>query len=319
VKVQFGLTGDGDATADELPVALTIGNYDGIHLGHRRIVETLVESARALQGEAVVVTFDPHPRCILDPENCPSSLTTLDEKRDLLGRLGVDRLVVMEFTKALSRWSAEHFSESLSAAFPTMARLIVGYDFALGHNRRGDIPFLRNWGESHGFDVLAVEAQQLGGEVVSSSAIRRALLTGDVAAAARLLGRPYFLDSWVQHGAQRGTRLGFPTANLAITPNKCLPARGIYAMWVLVQGKWEAAATSVGYNPTFGGDHLTVEAYLLDFSGDIYRERLRAAFVARLRDERAFSSVEALTEQIAKDVTAARRQLRRTPAPSELT
>ncbi|HEV3124189.1 MAG TPA: bifunctional riboflavin kinase/FAD synthetase [Candidatus Dormibacteraeota bacterium] len=320
MRVQFGLAEDGAGDPhDRRAVVLTIGNYDGVHLGHRSIIESLVENTRALRGESVVVTFDPHPRCVLDPENCPSSLTTLDEKRDLLTRLGVDRLVVLEFTRALSRWSAEHFCAELGNAFPTLGRMVVGYDFALGHNRRGDIAFLRNWGSAHGFDVVAVEAQQLNGEVVSSSAIRRALLGGDVAAAARLLGRPYFFDSWVQRGAQRGTRLGFSTANLAITPNKCLPMRGIYAMWILVQGEWQAAATSVGYNPTFGGDHLTVEAYLLDFAGDIYRERLRAAFVARLRDERAFGNVEALAEQIAKDVTAARRQLRRTPAPIELT
>ena len=194
----------------------------------------------------------------------------------------------------------------------------MGYDFALGHNRRGDIPFLRSWGAHHGIDVVPVEAELVGGEAASSSRVRRALVDGDVAAAARLLGRPYFLDSWVQHGARRGTRLGFPTANLAITPNKCLPARGIYAMWVLVQGSWQAAATSVGYNPTFGGDHLTVEAYLLDFGGDIQRERLRAAFVARLREERLFSSANELSAQIDRDVDAARRRLRRHAPPLDL-
>jgi len=315
MQVHFALSQqDGDGRA----VHLTIGNFDGVHLGHQQIVQGLVADARKGGGEAVVVTFDPHPRCILDPDNCPAALTTLDEKRDLLARAGVDRLVVLEFTRALSRWSAEHFCEQLLNAFPGLRRMWVGYDFALGHQRRGDVPFLRNWGRRHGFEVMTVEEQVADGKPVSSSHIRRALLDGDVTAAARLLGRPYFLDSWVQHGAKRGTRLGFPTANLAITPNKCLPARGIYAMWVLVQGSWQAAATSVGYNPTFGGDHLTVEAYLLDFGGDIYRERLRAAFIARLREERAYATAAELSAQIERDVDAARRQLKKHPPPEGL-
>ena len=215
MRVEFGLP-PSDAPGGP-PVFLTIGNFDGLHLGHRRIVEGLVADAHAAGGEAVLVTFDPHPRCVLDPDNCPLVLTTLDEKRDLLTRFGVDRLVVLEFTRALSHWSAEHFCEQLLRGFPALHRLRVGYDFALGHNRRGDIPFLRSWGAHHGIDVVPVEAELVGGEAASSSRVRRALVDGDVAAAARLLGRPYFLDSWVQHGARRGTRLGFPTANLAIT------------------------------------------------------------------------------------------------------
>lgn len=315
MEIEFGFP---QARRPAPPSVLTIGNFDGIHLGHRRLLGELVSDARRRDAEAVVITFDPHPRCILDPDNCPASLTTLDEKRDLLARLGVDRLVVLEFTRALSRWSAETFCTRLVAAFPGLCRLVVGYDFALGHGRRGNLAFLTAWGREHGVEVVAVEPVLLDGEPVSSSRVRRALATGDVAAAARLLGHPYFLDSWVTPGARRGTRLGFPTANLAVTPNKCLPARGIYAMWILVHGCWQAAATSVGYNPTFGGDHLTVEAYLLDFTGDLYRERLRAAFVARLREERKFDSVEALTAQIARDVAATRRHLRRHPPPREL-
>lgn len=315
MEIDFGLPAPGSVVR---PTVLTIGNFDGVHLGHQELLRGLVTDARTIGAESVVVTFDPHPRCILDPDNCPPSLTTLDEKRDLLGRLGIDRLVVVEFTRALSRWSAEHFCDRLAASFPDLRGLRVGYDFALGHRRRGDVAFLRAWGRRLGFEVVAVPPVLLDGEPVSSSRVRRALAVGDVAAAARLLGRPYFMDSWVTHGARRGTRLGFPTANLAVTPNKCLPARGIYAMWVLVQGTWQAAATSVGYNPTFGGDHLTVEAYLLDFEGDIYRERLRAAFVARLREERKFATAEELAAQIARDVAAARGHLRRHPPPVEL-
>ena len=296
---------------------LTIGNFDGVHRGHERLISMLVADARQRGGEAVVLTFDPHPRCVLDPDNCPLQITTLDEKRDLIAALGVDRLVVLEFTRTLSRWSAEHFCDQLLESFP-LARLVVGHDFALGHKRRGDIPFLQAYGAEHGFDVATVDVLGERGEVISSSLVRSALLSGDLSRANRYLGHPYFIDAWVEHGEKVGRRIGFPTANLAITPGKCLPARGVYAVWVKVRDAWCMGATNVGYRPTFGGDRLTVEAFLLDFDGDIYRERVRAAFVARLREERRYPSADALAAQIARDVEATRRVLARHPAPAQL-
>jgi riboflavin kinase / FMN adenylyltransferase len=315
VRTEFGLpeaAGEGDR-----PVALTIGNFDGVHRGHRRIVDRLVAAARERGGEAILVTFDPHPRCVLDPDHCPPRLTTLDEKADLLACAGLDRLVVLEFTTELSRWSADEFLERLCRGF-ALHRMIVGHDFALGHGRRGDIPFLRSWGGVRGFDIEVVEAQTEGGEVFSSSLVRAALAHGDLDSANRVLGHPYFIDSRVEHGERIGTGLGFPTANLAITPGKCLPPRGIYATWVRVGGGWHAAATYVGYRPTFGGTKLTVEPHLLDFSGDIYHERVRVAFVARLRDDLTFATPEALSEQMALDVAETRRRLRPGTAPAEL-
>jgi len=316
MRVDFGLPAR-DSTAEARSAVLTIGNFDGVHRGHRVLLDALLDNARACGGEAVVMTFDPHPRCVLDPDNCPLQLTTLDEKRELIALAGVDRLVVLEFTRTLSRWSAEHFCEQLLASFP-LARLVVGHDFALGHKRQGDIPFLRGFGESHGFDVVTVDALQERGEVISSSRVRAALLSGELERANRGLGHAYFIDAWVEHGEKVGRRIGFPTANLAITPGKCLPARGVYAMWLKVRGEWHMAATNVGYRPTFGGDRLTVEAFLLDFDGDIYRERVRAAFVARLRDERRYPDADALAAQIARDVEQTRRILQRTPAPASL-
>jgi riboflavin kinase / FMN adenylyltransferase len=316
MRVDFGLPARDD-TAEPRPAVLTIGNFDGVHRGHRVLLDALLENARACAGEAVVMTFDPHPRCVLDPDNCPLQLTTLDEKRELIALAGVDRLVVLEFTRTLSRWSAEHFCEQLLASFP-LARLMVGHDFALGHKRQGDIPFLRGFGASHGFDVVTVDALQERGEVISSSRVRAALLSGELERANRGLGHAYFIDAWVEHGEKVGRRIGFPTANLAITPGKCLPARGVYAMWLKLRGEWHMAATNVGYRPTFGGDRLTVEAFLLDFDGDIYRERVRAAFVARLRDERRYPDAETLAAQIARDVEQTRRILQRTPAPASL-
>jgi riboflavin kinase / FMN adenylyltransferase len=315
MRVDSGLPDGEGAAATRRPVVLTIGNFDGVHRGHRVLLDALLASARDHDAEAVVLTFEPHPRCVLDPDNCPQQLTTLDEKRDLLAAAGVDRLVVLEFTRTLSRWSAEHFCERLLASL-AVVRLVVGHDFALGHKRRGDIPFLRAFGEGHGFDVVTVDALRERGEVISSSLVRGALLSGELPRANGYLGHPYFIDAWVEHGDKIGRSIGYPTANLAITPGKCLPARGVYSCWVRVRDVWHMAATNVGYRPTFGGDRLTVEAFLLDFDDDIYRERVRMAFATRLREERLYPDAGALSAQIAIDVEQARRALGRQGQPA---
>jgi riboflavin kinase/FMN adenylyltransferase len=302
MRVDFGLPAA--AGEEGRPAVLTIGNFDGVHLGHQALIKTLVSDARGRNGESVVITFDPHPRCVFDPDNCPQQITTLDEKRDLIASLGVDRLVVLEFTRELSQWSAEHFCEQLMASFP-LVRLVVGHDFALGHQRRGDIPFLREFGAAHGFDVVAVDPLADGDDVVSSSLVRAALIGGELERANRLLGHPFFVDAWVEHSDSVDRSAGHPSAHLAITPGKCLPARGVYATWLKVRGRWHTAATNVGYGPTFGHDRLAVEALLLDFEGDLYRQKVRAAFVARLREERRFTGVEELGAQIARDAEQA--------------
>lgn len=313
MRVDFGLSGRSGG-ADERPVVLTIGNFDGVHRGHRALIDALVAEARSRDGEAVVMTFDPHPRCVLDPDNCPQQLTTLDEKRDLLERAGVDRMIVLEFTRTLSRWSAEHFCEQLLGSL-LLARLVVGHDFALGHKRRGDIPFLREFGAAHGFDVVTVDALQERGEVVSSSLVRTALLSGDLARANRHLAYPYFLDGWVEHVDTASRFAGYPTAHPGITPGKCLPARGVYATWLRVGERWHMSATNVGYGPTFGGNRLTVESLLLDSGVELRQQPVRVAFAARLREERRYPDAEALSAQIAADVEGARRQLSRHREP----
>ncbi|HWF57424.1 MAG TPA: bifunctional riboflavin kinase/FAD synthetase [Candidatus Dormibacteraeota bacterium] len=296
----LGRRQDGDA-----PVVLTIGNFDGVHLGHVRLLDEVASVARRLDAQTALLTFDPHPRCVLDPAHCPQSLTTLAEKRDLLAAGGLDRLVVLGFTREVSAWRAEQFGDMLVGAFDLRA-LVVGHDFALGHKRQGDVAFLRDYGARHGFAVEQVEAIRVGAETVSSSRIRSLVADGDVSVAAGLLGRPYFMDATVEHGEEVGRHLGFPTANLSIAADKCLPGPGVYAMWVRVAGAWHVAATNVGYRPTFGGDRLTVEAFLLDFSGDLYGREVRAVFVERLRDERAFPSVDELVVQIGRDVEQVR-------------
>lgn len=302
--MQFGLP----AARTDRPVALSIGNFDGVHLGHRALLAPLRRAADELAGEAVVLTFEPHPRCVLSPEDCPSSLTTLDEKRSLLAAAGVDRLVVLEFTPELSRWSPEDFCGRLESSFD-LRRLVVGHDFALGHERAGDTSFLAGRGRGRGWTLDTVEAVQVDGQPVSSSRIRGALVAGELSTAGRLLGHAYFLDGRVEHGERVGTSLGYPTANISIAANKCLPARGIYAMWVRLDARWHPAATSLGYRPTFGGDHLTVETHLLDFAADIYGRRVRCAFAVRLREERTYPDGEALREQIRLDVERARELL----------
>lgn len=312
MRVQRGLGARG---AGDRPVVLTIGSFDGVHRGHAALLERVAAIAQPLDGERVVLTFDPHPRCVLDPARCPRSLTTLPEKLAVLEESGVDRCVVLEFTREVSGWSAERFCDLLREAFD-LRGLVVGHDFALGHKRQGDVAFLTEYGARHGFGVDQVDALEVGGEPVSSSRIRTLVEDGDVGGAATLLGRQLFLDAVVEHGEEVGRHLGFPTANLSFSGDKCLPASGVYAMWVRVDGAWHMAATNVGYRPTFGGNRLTVEAFLLDFAGDLYGRDVRAAFVERLREERAYDSVGALVEQIGRDVEEVRRLLSSSTPPA---
>jgi riboflavin kinase/FMN adenylyltransferase len=306
----LGRRQDGDA-----PVVLTIGSFDGVHRGHTALLDAAGGAARQSGAETALLTFDPHPRCVLDPPRCPRSLTTLAEKRSLLAARSLDRMVVLAFNREVSGWGAEQFCDLLLEAFDIRV-LLVGHDFALGHKRQGDVAFLREYGRRHGFEVEQVGAVRVAGEAVSSSLIRSLLGEGDVSRAAELLGRPFFMDATVEHGEEVGRHLGFPTANLSIAADKCLPAPGVYAMWVRVDGAWRPAATNVGYRPTFGGDRLTVEAFLLDFSGDLYDREVRAVFVERLREERAYPSVDELVTQIGRDVADVRSLLEAAAQPA---
>jgi riboflavin kinase/FMN adenylyltransferase len=284
---------------------LTIGSFDGVHRGHVKVVRRLLRLARRQEKPTTVMTFDPHPRCVLDPDTCPLSLTTVDEKAAVLADLGVDHLVVMPFTRRLSQLTATEFMEKTTAALP-LSGLVIGYDFALGHQRRGDRAFLEHYGEHHGFAVEVITPHSAEGHVISSSRIRELLHEGQVGHAARLLGRHYSISSFVEHGTGTGSRIGFPTANLAITPNKLVPKNGVYAVWVDIGGRTYPGALNAGYRPTFGENRLTVEAFIFDFEGDIYHQDVRVRFVQRIRDEKRFESAEALVKQIGKDVVRAR-------------
>jgi riboflavin kinase/FMN adenylyltransferase len=290
------------------PTHATMGTFDGIHRGHQALLKPLIAEAKKAGAASALVTFEPHPRCVLDPDHCPPNLTTLDEKAWLLGQLGLDHLVVIPFTPQVAALSPAAFMLRLLRGM-VLRRLVVGQDHRFGHGRRGDPAFLRRLGTRHGFSVEVIPTLARGRAPISSSRIRRLVLLGQMKAAAQLLGRDYFFRSTVEHGAQRGRQLGFPTANLRIAPNKLIPATAVYTARVDLDGQTYGGALSVGFRPTFGGNTLTVEVFLLDFDGDLYDRLLTVWFVQRLRGEKRFATVAALQQQMAKDVQNARRIL----------
>src|ERR1700737_4769228 len=242
------------------PSHATIGSFAGIHRGHHALLKPLIAGARAAGAESVLVTFEPHPRCVIDPDHCPPNLTTLDEKTWLLDQLGLDHVVVIPFTPQLAALSAAAFMQRLLRGMQ-VRHMVVGEHHRFGHGRRGDSALLRRLGTRHGFTVEVAPTLLRGGEPISSSRIRRLVLLGQVRAAAQLLGRDYLIRSTAEHGAKRGRQLGFPTANLRIAPNKLLPATGIYAVRVDVEDRTYAGALSAGFPPPFGDTSITVEAF----------------------------------------------------------
>jgi riboflavin kinase/FMN adenylyltransferase len=279
---------------------VTIGAYDGVHRGHQFVIGQL----RELGLETVVLTFDRHPASVVRPESAPLLLTDLDQKLDLLAAPGVDHTVVLRFDHARSQEEPEDFVREVRAGQLGARVVVVGEDFHFGRRRRGNVELLRDMGGSLGFEVVHVPL--LAG--ASSTQVRRLLAAGDVAGAAELLGRPHEVRGVVEKGDQRGRELGYPTANVAVPADILLPAPGIYAGWY--DGD-RPAAISVGRRPTFhdGGSPVVLEAYLLDFAGDLYGRPARVSFVSRLRDEERFDSVEALVEQIQRDCDEVRRIL----------
>ena len=295
---------------------LTIGNFDGLHLGHRAIMRTVVERARAHRGEAVVYTFEPHPRKVLQPERAPALLTTIDQKLELLAACGVDVTILEPFDAAFAQVSPEVFVRDYVHARIRPVEVYVGYDFHYGRDREGSMRLLTETGPRLGFAVTIIPEVTVGERDVNSTRIRELLGEGEVAEAAVLLGRPFSVRGVVRRGDARGHGLGFPTANLR-PENEVLPAHGVYAGWLRVLGRGEDAVrhpvvTNVGVRPTFeDGQGLLAEAHLLDFEGDLYGERVELAFAERIRGERRFDGPEALKQQIARDVEQARRLLGR--------
>lgn len=291
-----------------LSPAVTVGNFDGVHLGHQALATVAVGDAGALGGTSVVLTFDPHPSRVLSPDRGPSALMTLSQKAEALGALGVDVLAILPFSRTVSELSPEDFARLVLKGAVGAQLVVVGGNFRFGQGRRGDVSALRELGERLGFRVEAVEPVLQEGSPISSSRIREALARGAVEAAGALLGRPFAVEGVVVRGAGRGRTLGIPTANLQ-SENETLPGRGVYAgVATLPQsGRARSAVVNVGRRPTFGGGETTVEAHLLDFDEDLYGQRLCLEFHHRLREERAFAGKEGLLVQIRADIDRARR------------
>ncbi len=290
---------------------VTIGVYDGVHLGHRALIGRVGAMAGELGAASAVVTFDRHPATVVRPESAPLLLTDLDQRLELLESTGVDYTLVIRFDADRAAESAEDFVREVLVGCLNARAVVVGHDFHFGRDRGGNVPMLQKLGAELGFDVLGINlvADVDDSEVVSSTRIRGLLAEGDVAGAARLLGRPHEVRGVVQHGDARGRDLGFPTANVAVPADILLPADGIYAGWYeRPDGAVHPTALSLGRRPTFyaAAELSLLECYLLDFEGDLYDEPAKVRFVARLRGEAKFDSVDALVDQMSRDVDEAR-------------
>jgi riboflavin kinase/FMN adenylyltransferase len=288
--------------------AVTVGFFDGVHRGHQAVFRRTVDVARDRGLTPVAVTFDRHPREVISPGTAPQLLTTLERKAELVEATGVATLVVLEFDEAFSRWPAEEFIERVLADGLDARHLVVGANFTFGFKALGTLRTLVELGPAHGFGAEGVSLLTIGGRRVSSTSIREALAEGDLAWPEIALGRRYVVDGRVVGGAGRGRDLGWPTANLEIGPRMLMPKDGVYAGLARLpaDGSEHVAAINIGTNPTFGAEPLHLEAYLLDFEGDILGDPLSVEFWVRLRDEAAFDGPEALSEQIADDVRRTR-------------
>ena len=286
---------------------LAIGIFDGVHLGHQAMLHTLSEGARAEKAPSAVLTFEPHPAVTLGMQEDFKWLSPIDERTDLILEQGIKHVILQQFDKVFSQTPARNFMESISRQLG-IRHLLVGHDFALGHNREGDVPFLTELGKTLGYTVHPIDAVTDEDGVISSSLIRKLLLDGQVARANTKLGRYYALYGEVVHGDGRGRTINIPTANLELPFKKLVPKNGVYACWASIGDLRKVAVTNVGTRPTFTKDEQSVhvETHILDHSGEIYGQVMKLEFVDRLRDEQRFSGVEELLAQIHKDIEKAR-------------
>ena len=288
------------------PTALAIGNFDGVHLGHGALLGRLGEVARRYSLPPTILSFEPHPREFFSPASAPARLTTFREKLELLGEAGVAQAMICRFNAAFAALSAEQFVDRVLVGGLRVRYVIIGDDFRFGKGRLGDFAMLQAAGSQYGFDVEAMGSVTVDGERVSSSGVRTALAAGDMAHAARLLGRPYIIDGQVAHGQKIGRQLGFATANIRIKHNP-LPMTGVFAVQVDGLGDLQLpGVANLGVRPTLGGTRPLLEVHLFDFDRDIYGKHISVRFVHKLRDEQRFPNFDALKAQIAADAAAAR-------------
>lgn len=293
------------------PTLLTLGVFDGLHLGHQQIISTVVERARRVSAVPTAITFDPHPRAVLHPESAPPLLQTLDQRLSYLEFLGIEQTIVINFSRDFASQSAEEFIRDTLHDRLRAREIYLGKGFAFGKGRSGNIELLKRLSEELDFYAAEVDEVQLRGQRISSSRIREELLAGRVNLARRMLGRPYGVEGVVIRGDRRGHTIGFPTANLQ-AHNRVIPRFGVYATATLIDGVWRRSVTNIGVRPTFGGEREpSVETFVLDLDADLYGTALRVRFLHRIRDERKFNGIEELTAQIELDGQRARNYFER--------
>jgi len=284
---------------------LTIGVFDGVHLGHKYLLSQLTKQAKEQNLLSGVVTFNQHPQELLSPQTKLPFLTNLAQRIDLIKGEGVEIIITLPFTPELAQLSARKFINLLKKHL-RMRGLVLGHDFALGKGREGDVNSLSALGEAMDFTVKVILPIMVNGEVVSSTSVRNALTKGDMKRVLRLIGRPFSLSGCVTKGTGRGVELGFPTANLDIDPRQALPADGVYATWSHIDGQIYQSMTNIGKQPTFGGSQHTIEVYVLDYHNNLYGRKLKIDLVERLRGEKQFGTAEELKKQIAEDIKQGR-------------
>ena len=289
----------------EKDTLLTIGVFDGVHLGHKYLLSQLTKQAKEQDLISGVVTFDRHPHEVLAPQTKLPFLTDLAQRINLLKNEGIDAILTLPFTRELAQLSSRQFV-SLLKKHLRMRGMVIGADFALGQNREGNADVLRSLGQDMGFSVTVIPPIMINGEVVSSTTIRNALADGDMKRVSNLIGRPFSLNGRVTTGAGRGVGLGFPTANLDIDPRQALPADGVYATWTDIDGQAYQSMTNIGQRPTFGGNQRVVEVYILDYHNNLYGRELKIDVLERLRGEKQFATPEELKKQITEDIKQGR-------------
>jgi len=287
-------------------VCVTIGNFDGVHLGHQMLFAEVADRAGRRGGSSLAITFDPHPLRILRPGGI-KLISSCEQKAEQIRLAGIDSLLIVPFTRGFAATSAEQFVDDILLRRIGMKELVVGYDYAFGKGRSGNIAFLREQGRLKGFPVTVVEAFYLDNILVSSTKIRQMIADGQVEEAQKLLGRPYQIRGEVQVGKQRGSKeVGYPTANLEIDPEDLVPRHGVYVSQVICEGKCYGGVLNIGHNPTFGGQDLVAETHIFDFNLDIYGKPIKVNLLKFLRGEKKFASVDELASQIGRDVVEAK-------------
>ncbi|OYX84768.1 MAG: riboflavin biosynthesis protein RibF [Flavobacteriales bacterium 32-34-25] len=283
---------------------LTLGTFDGVHIGHKKILEKVIQHTLDQEYESLVLTFFPHPRMILQERSEIKLLNTISEKVSLLEQLGIQNLVIHPFDESFSRLTAEEFVKTVLVEQFKIQKIIIGYDHRFGRNRTADINNLIEFGKKYGFEVEQISAQEINAISVSSTKIRNALHEGNMLLANKYLGYDYFLTGTVIKGKQLGRTIGFPTANLKIEEDyKLIPTKGVYIVSSQINNKTVFGMMNIGLNPTVGGEHLSVEIHYLDFEGDLYDQKITVSILKRIRGEEKFDSITLLKEQIEKDKT----------------